>query len=120
MSLKEFKDVPFNSYDKIKIYIAGPMRGYENLNHEAFDLAEKKLNKGLVYDPVNPAKMDRAFGLDSSIDMTQEELKDALRRDVDAIFESDALYMLRGWERSEGARMEHALALALGMSIHYE
>tara|TARA_Y100000401_G_scaffold116613_1_gene122824 strand:+ start:99 stop:461 length:363 start_codon:yes stop_codon:yes gene_type:complete len=120
MSLKEYKEVPRNEYNKVKIYIAGPMRGYENLNHEAFDLAERSLSKSVIFDPVNPAKMDRAFGLDSSVDMTKEELKDALKRDVDVIFESDAMYMLRGWERSEGAKMEHSLAVALGMSIHYE
>ena len=52
--------------------------------------------------------------------MSKEELRDALLRDIEAVFESDCIYMLRGWERSEGARMEHALAVALGMSIQYE
>ena len=116
----EYKEVPHNEYDQIKIYIAGPMRGYKNLNHEAFDLAEKNLKRSPVFDPVNPAKMDREFGLDGSSDMTKEELKEALKRDVKALFDSESIYMLRGWERSEGAKMEHALAVALGMSIHYE
>jgi len=30
------------------------------------------------------------------------------------------MYMLTGWAKSEGARMEHALATALGMSVYYQ
>ena len=121
MSLKtKFRDVPRNEYKKLKIYIAGPMRGYENLNHDAFNRVEAILKDKLVYDPINPAKLDKEHGLDPAKEMTKEDLKHALRRDVDAIFEADGIYMLRGWERSEGARMEHALAIALSMSISYE
>ena len=35
-------DIPHKEYSKIKVYIAGPMRGRKNLNHEAFDRAEKR------------------------------------------------------------------------------
>ena len=52
-------EVPRNEYEKLKIYIAGPMRGYKNLNHEAFDRAEKNLKSKIIYDPINPAKLDK-------------------------------------------------------------
>ncbi len=120
MSLMKHMEVPRNEYEKLKIYIAGPMRGYKNLNHEAFDRAEKNLKSKIIYDPINPAKLDKEYGLDPSKEMSKKELRDALLRDIEAVFESDCIYMLRGWERSEGARMEHALAVALGMSIQYE
>jgi hypothetical protein len=31
-----------------------------------------------------------------------------------------AIYMMAGWESSSGAKAEHALAKALGLSIFYE
>ena len=52
--------------------------------------------------------------------MTKLDLRKALKRDVDLIFECDCMYMLWGWEKSEGARMEHALATALGMKVYYQ
>ena len=105
---------------KLKIYIAGPMRGYPNNNHEAFDRAEEDLEKKKIWTPVNPARVDRDEGVDPANDMTKLELKQALKRDVDLIFECDCMYMLHGWTRSEGARMEHALASALGMGVYYQ
>jgi len=33
---------------------------------------------------------------------------------------SDVIYMLRGWEESEGSREEHELAKSLGKEIIYE
>ena len=113
-------DAPHNTYSKAKVYIAGPMRGHKNLNHEAFDNAEKHLISKLVWDPVNPAEMDRVYGIDPSKEMTKPELKEALKRDVEVLFEAHCIYMLRGWEESLGAKMEHALAVVLGLSIFYE
>jgi hypothetical protein len=106
--------------DKLNIYIAGPMRGYEKNNHDAFDKAEEKLRKKKIWNPINPAAIDRYEGVDPNNDMTKKELKEALERDIRLVFSSDCIYMLRGWERSEGARMEHAIAVALGISIWYE
>ena len=106
--------------DPLRVYIAGPMRGYRNNNHEEFDKAEKTLNAAGIWDPINPARVDREAGVNPSDDMTKLELRKALKRDVDLIFECDYIHMLRGWERSEGARMEHALALALGIGIQYQ
>ena len=105
---------------KLKTYIAGPMRGYENNNHDAFDKAEKKLESLNAWIPVNPARVDREEGVNPADDMTKLDLRKALNRDIDLIFECDCMYMLWGWEKSEGARMEHALATALGMKVYYQ
>jgi hypothetical protein len=57
----------------------------------------------------------------SSISLdSKEHLRSCMKRDLDAIMKSDALVMLHGWETSEGARVEHALAVYLGLSIYYE
>ena len=105
---------------KLKIYIAGPMRGYVNNNHKEFDKAERVLSSKKIWEPINPARVDREEGVDPADDMTKLELKQALKRDVDLVFQCECMFMLRGWERSEGARMEHALATALGMGIQYQ
>jgi hypothetical protein len=105
---------------KLNIYIAGPMRGYEKNNHDAFDKAEMHLKGKKIWNPINPAAIDRFEGVDPNNDMTKKELRDALERDIRLVFTCDCMYMLRGWEKSFGARMEHALATALGMGIQYE
>ena len=116
MGLELFADTVEKSF----MYIAGPMRGYVNNNHEEFDRAEQTLEKTNLWHVINPAKLDRDAGVDCADDMTKLELKEALRRDFDAIFDCESMYMLRNWEKSKGARAEHALALALGMNIHYQ
>ena len=96
------------------------MRGYEQNNHAAFDKAENELKIRKVFDVVNPAKLDRELGFDCLGDMDKNFLIDALRRDMIAITECDAIYLLRGWEKSDGARAEHALAVALNLYRLYE
>ena len=109
-----------DSVVKSVVYVAGPMRGYENNNHDEFDRVSKELVKTKMFEVVNPAKLDRDAGVDSSNDMTKLELREALQRDFNAIFDCDAMYMMKGWEKSEGARAEHALATALGMRLMYQ
>jgi Domain of unknown function (DUF4406) len=107
----------------LDLYIAGPMRGYANHNFPAFHEAAKKWERnsaiGRIY---NPAKMDEDegfIGTCMSLD-GREHLKACMERDVAAVLKSDAMLMLRGWEKSDGARVEHALAVYLGLAIFYE
>ena len=51
---------------------------------------------------------------------SKEGLRVVMRRDLEDVLECHAIYMLHGWERSEGARVEHALATMLGMTILYQ
>lgn len=105
--------------NRIRIYIAGPMRGYDDDNFPAFYEAEKQLELKKVYEILNPARMDdEEHSYDH--DVYNIDYKAAMKRDIDAIFNSHAIYMLRGWEKSDGARAEHALAVYLGLSIQYQ
>ena len=118
----------------MNIYIAGPMRGYPEFNFPAFFAAEERLRErtdiGVIF---NPARRDNeAHGTDISAgnttgdeDLAAEEhgfsLREALGADTDWIcHNADAIYMLRGWQNSSGARAELALAEALGHKIEYE
>jgi hypothetical protein len=97
----------------MKIYIAGPMTGLPKNNFPAFDAATALL-KDLGHWPISPADLDRCFGHDAN------KLDDSIRRDIEAIMQSDAVYMLCGWEKSTGAKAEHALAVWRGMAILYQ
>jgi len=99
------------------IYIAGPMTGYADYNFPAFDAARDNLERD--WNVISPADMDRELGFSPSTDeVTAEFLRDAMRRDIDAVMHVDAVYALKGWEQSDGARAEVALASARFASRH--
>jgi hypothetical protein len=114
-----------------RIYIAGPMRGYPYFNFPAFDNATVHL-RNAGWEVFNPADKDRElhgknFALrfpDGNInDATLEgfSLREALAVDTNWICkQANAIYMLKGWEDSGGARAEHALAHALRLEFIYE
>jgi hypothetical protein len=103
----------------MKIYLAGPMTGLPEFNFPAFDEAAKRFEE-LGHTVFNPAQMDRDVGFDpSSAEVSNEFLRDALRRDLSAICDADAIAMLPGWERSGGAMVEWHLARHLGLRLIY-
>lgn len=114
---------------KQKIYIAGKMRGIKHYNFPAFDTAHKLLEQQ-GWDVVNPAELDRNHGFDpyalphdhdwSTIPTDGFSFDDCVSRDIAAVRECDAIYLLRGWRDSVGARAEKALAEWLGKQIVYE
>ena len=106
--------------NKLRIYIAGPMRGLKDLNRERFFEAESYLNNKGIYITQNPARWDDESGLSVEDLCCKTELSKAFRRDLNAIFECNCVYMLRGWEKSEGARLEHALATMINLVIIYQ
>lgn len=103
----------------MNIYVAGPMTGLPEYNFPAFDKAAAMLaSKG--HTVFNPAQMDRDIGFDpSSTPVTAAFLRDAMRRDLTAVCNADAIAMLPGWEKSVGARIEWTLAVHLGLKVIY-
>lgn len=93
----------------MKIYIAGPMRGLPLFNVPAFNEAEQALLT-LGHEPFNPGHIDPSL-----------PIRQMFAIDMDWITrEAEAIYMLRGWETSRGARAEHALAVAIDLPIFYQ
>jgi hypothetical protein len=93
-------------------YLSGPMRGVAEHNFPAFHHAEAVLReKGYIVH--NPA---RNFG--GRVDLPRELY---IREDVAALMKSDEVWVLPGWEGSEGAKLEVAIAVATGIPvINYE
>ena len=88
-------------------YISGPMSGVPDLNRPEFAAASGRL-EGRGHVVMLPAWHEPTY-------------RSALTVDVQNIlWHADALYMLTGWEHSPGARAEHAVAVALELTIAYE
>jgi hypothetical protein len=104
-----------------KVYIAGPMRGYERYNFPTFDLA-RDIWRIRGWEVINPADLDRENDDFRETDVWPEVAADAearrravVQRDADAVIglspgRGDCLAMLPGWRRSTGALAEYALA----------
>ena len=90
----------------MKIYLAGRITGNPNYK-EQFEKKQKALEAQghIVINPVKP----EGFNYKEYIDMGLCELKYC-----------DAIYMLKGWEYSEGATLEHHYAETVRMIVYYE
>jgi nucleoside 2-deoxyribosyltransferase len=92
-----------------KIYLAGPMTGFPNLNWDAFFRIEEQLRTE-GWEVVNPARLDRDAGIDPSRELGAYDYENAASRDVAALLECDAIYLMHDWQFSKGACWERALA----------
>lgn len=99
------------------IYIAGPMRGYPKFNFPAFDKAAEVLRE-MGYGVISPAELDRDAGFNEDNErLPVGFLQQAMRRDIQALLEADAIMLLPDWEKSEGVAIELAVARALGLKV---
>lgn len=97
-----------NEQGETIVYLAGPMRGYENLNFGTFEKrAEELRDQGYVV--MNPTEIAGGYK-----DMPVEWY---LSHDIDLIKQCDALAVLDGWHQSEGAKLEVHVASKLGLDI---
>lgn len=119
----------------MKIYIAGPMTGRPYFNFPDFDQATENYRRRGWF-VFSPAEHDRKLlGKEvnwlPSVEDTEgpwlkwslpnsPSLREMLGADLSFIaYEADAIHMLKGWEKSAGARAEHATASVLGLQIFY-
>lgn len=105
------------------IYIAGPMRGYPYYNFHRFFEIERML-RWRGWNVMNPARMDvEDYGFDPRVDpdIKHEDFgfdyEDCMRRDLAAIEKCSAIFLLSGWEGSQGANRELAHAKAHGLMV---
>lgn len=112
----------------MKIYLAGPMRGYPFFNFPEFDRGAAALRKA-GHEVFSPAERDRSAHGDIASDNAKGDeaeatekhgfsLREALAADMKFICEeADAIALLPGWENSKGALAERATANALGLKV---
>lgn len=125
----------------MRIYISGPMTGLPDSNISAFNAAaERLLAEG--HFVINPADISHLFGTaeelemsframynlprkDGNIQMEYMDHESTLARsvmdaDLAAARSYDAIYLLRGWENSRGAKKELAEAIACRLQVMLE
>ena len=88
------------------VYIAGPMRGYDNFNFPAFWAAEAQLMSS-GYECINPAHNG------------PQTINDHMTQDAAAVARADLVAVLPGWEDSQGARLEVMMANYLGVPVYH-
>lgn len=87
-----------------KVYIAGPMTGYPQLNYPAFHAAAARL-RGMGFEVISPAELNPET----------TPYREAMLNDILALVECDHICMLQGWQASKGATLEHHIAAVLGI-----
>lgn len=90
----------------MKVYVAGPMTGLPDFNYPAFHQAAEKL-RALGHHVENPAE-----NVNESGDWSQW-----MRLAIAQLVTCDAVALLPGWGSSVGARLEHQIAILLGLDV---
>ena len=88
------------------VYISGPITDVPDYK-EKFGLIETSL-KLEGYETVNPSNVNLGENA------TWEEY---LRHDIKLLCDCDAVFMMKGWQRSKGARIENYIAKKLGLLV---
>lgn len=122
----------------MRIYISGPMTGHPKLNRDAFRAAAVKLRKNGHF-VVNPHELSTLFGPLNEIDWSFKAVRGELGvgvgleyevsprlanavmdADLAAVRSCDAIYLLKGWEDSRGAKKELAEAVKYDLMVLLE
>jgi hypothetical protein len=99
------------------IYISGRITGNKNWK-EQFYAAEKYLRStsiinGIIINPVEIAEIVEA-------ECSKPKWRDYMDIAIRNLMHCSAIYMLIGWRRSKGARLEWKIAKAFEMKIIYQ
>lgn len=94
----------------MKIYISGPMTGYPEYNCPAFNAKAAEL-RAQGHEVINPAEIN---------DGTKGTYPQWMREDIRLLIDCEAIYLLKGWEKSRGARLELDVASIIDLEIFTE
>jgi nucleoside 2-deoxyribosyltransferase len=90
-----------------RLYIAGPMSGWTDMNFPAFSKAAASL-RAAGFEVVNPVDVCPDPGM---------AWVDCMKRDIPAMLGCDGVATLDGWTSSRGAALEVTIAERLGMPV---
>jgi hypothetical protein len=91
------------------VYVSGPIKDNDDFERD-FDRAERDL-RDLGFTPVNPVTIDHP---------PNATVEDFMRGDIRALLDCESIYLLKGWEKSSGAKLEFLVATSCGMKVLYE
>lgn len=95
----------------MKVYISGKISGTKDFK-ERFAKAKKEVLDGIDKDCeiFNPA----------DVEVEGWSWSDYMKFDLCHLLCSDAIFMLKGWRRSKGARLERRIAKKVGIAVIYQ
>ena len=96
----------------MKIYIAGPISGTNDYSVRFGEAAAGILSKG--HEPVNPTDLAMVIPLKGPNASTYSQTMTICKALLSAC---DAIYMMPGWQKSNGARQEHDEAVNKGLKF---
>lgn len=97
--------------ENMKIYLSGKISGTDlDYVRRLFDKVATTL-RALGHEVINPL----CNGL-SETDPWEEHIA----KDIINLIDCEGIYMLQGWEDSQGARIEHAIAKEIELKVMYE
>lgn len=101
----------YENGDRFHFYLSGPMTGIPDYNRPAFDEAAKELREQgyTVFSPSEVGPRDQVMARAWY-----------MRKDIQALLQSDAVMMLPDWEQSEGAKLEFEIAKQLELPIKFK
>jgi len=94
------------------IYVSGPVTNNKNAT-EQFEDADKFIRK-IGHIPLNPIRIDPPHPF------KKDKWLYYMRKSIELLMKSDAIYLLSGWEKSSGAKIEFDLCVKLGIPIYFE
>jgi hypothetical protein len=92
---------------KPRLYLAGPMTGYPELNFPAFVAMASKL-RAAGFEVISPNEINEVPGMTWA---------DAMRKDIPALCTCQGIATLPGWRDSRGASLEVQIGRALAMEV---
>ena len=97
--------------ENMKIYLSGKISGTD-LTHTRKRFSDVATTlRALGHEVTNPL----CNGLSETAPWEEHIAKDIIN-----LIDCEGIYMLQGWEDSQGARIEHAIAKELGKVVFYE
>lgn len=95
----------------MKIYLSGQISGTE--------LSYTRKRFGDVADTLHALGHEVTNPLCNGLSET-DPWEEHIAKDIINLIDCEGIYMLQGWEDSQGARIEHAVAKELGKAVFYE
>lgn len=92
----------------MKIYLAGPITGTDDYMSR-FNAVETRLRYA-GHKVINPAKKCLILGSDQPHDVYMKHV-------LPFLLECDGIYLMDGWENSEGCKLEKSVADACGIPV---
>jgi hypothetical protein len=96
----------------MKVYISGKISGLPMQSVEDKFQAHASLLDAKGYTPINP--------LDVSPFHESKQWHHYMGDDLAALLTCDAIYMLKDWGQSKGARIEYQVAKEMGLKVMFE